>query len=117
MFSQIATLTRSRTRGRTLPALAIATLLISVFVPLSASKYGAPPDSSAKSGFDFGKLHLSFEPNVGQASAPAQYVARAPGSTIYFSPSGVAVAVQSVASDQAANAAKAADAKDAGQFK
>jgi hypothetical protein len=124
MITRIAMLTRPRTRRRALPAIAIVTLLISAFLPLSATRFDASQGNGTKPGLDLGKLHLSFEPNVGQASGPARYVARAPGGTIYFSPSGVAVEVQSVeagqgrvpGNDRGSSTAKTADAKDAGQL-
>jgi hypothetical protein len=37
----------------------------------------------------FGKLPLSFEPNVGQSGLAARFVAHASGATFYFTPSGI----------------------------
>ena len=44
---------------------------------------------------DWGKLPIHFEPNVGQASPPAQFVAHAPGGTLYFAPSEVMLSLPS----------------------
>jgi hypothetical protein len=99
-----------------LPALIAVSLLVGAILPLSVTKFYPREDANAKPSLDLGQMRLSFEPNVGQASAPSSFIARAPGSTIYFSPSGVAIEVQSVGADQAAGAAKTANIKDAGQL-
>src|SRR5690349_5403620 len=52
-------------------------------------------------------LPLAFEPNTGQTTTPARFIARAPGSTIYFSPAEVAIAVEPVAADRSAGTADA----------
>jgi hypothetical protein len=114
MFMQIA---KTRTRGWKLPALIAGALLIIVSLPLSVATYYPREDSKTKPGLDFGKTRLSFEPNVGQASAPARFVARAPGSTIYFSPADVSIEVQSVAADNGAETASITDSTDAGQLR
>jgi hypothetical protein len=55
-------------------------------------------------------LPLAFEPNAGQADPPARFIARAPGSTISFSPSAVAIAVESVTAGRGASAGAEQDA-------
>src|SRR5687767_14940864 len=93
MFTQIA---RLRTRRRVFTTLITVTLLLSVTLTLSVTKDYPQEDGNSVSGLDVDKLALSFEPNEGQASAPARFIARAPGSTIYFSPSDVAIEVKSI---------------------
>lgn len=75
-------------------------LLVSAILPLSVTNYYPQEEGNPKPDLDVGKVTLSFEPNEGQASAPVRFIARAPGSTIYFSASGVAIDVKSVAADQ-----------------
>jgi hypothetical protein len=103
MFMQVA---RRRSRRLVLPAFISAVLLVSAILLLSVTKYDAQEEGNAKSGLVFGMLALSFEPNEGQASAPARFVTRAPGSTIYFSPSDVAIEMRSVSVPGASTDAK-----------
>src|SRR6476660_3546922 len=110
MFMRVARLT---TRGQTLPTLIGVALLVSVFVTLSITRHYPHEDGNAKPGLDVGKLPLSFEPNVGQVSVPAKFIARAPGSTIYFSPSDLAIEVESVVPDHRAITAGIAHGENA----
>src|SRR5690349_13197080 len=100
MFTRVA---RTLTRGWILAALIIVAILVSAILPLSMAKHSPHEDGSARPSLDLGNMRLSFEPNVGQASAPSNFLARAPGSTIYFSPSGMAIEVQSAAASQVAS--------------
>jgi hypothetical protein len=47
------------------------------------------PSLPAKESVAFAALPLLFERNAGQAAAPARYLARSSGVTLYFAPSGV----------------------------
>src|SRR5215218_7615414 len=64
----------------TLAALSLTALATTL--PHGELPVTAPP-------LDLSRLPLNFEPNVGQALAPAQYVAHTPLGTLHFSPSGV----------------------------
>jgi hypothetical protein len=102
MFTQID---RLRARGWVFPVLMSVALMLGAVLKLSVTQYSPHEGSNAKPVLDAGKLTLSFEPNDGQASGPARFLARAPGSTIYFSPSDVAIQVESTAADQGAGTA------------
>src|SRR4051812_36498883 len=69
-----------RMRQWMLPALASVALLVGTILALAVANYRPNESSTPKPGLDADKLALSFEPNDGQASAPARFIARAPGS-------------------------------------
>ena len=91
--------------------LALLALVALLSAPLTAERRGALPASPVHLP-DLARLPLAFEPNTGQANAPARFIARAPGSTLYFSPSEVAIAVEAV---PAAQGASTPEDQDAGQ--
>src|SRR5688500_18596141 len=100
MFTRIA---GNRTRGWLLPALISAALLVSLNITSSVTKYHPQEDGKTKPNLNAQQnLALSFELNGGQASAPTRFIARAPGSTIYFSPSEVAIVIETT-TDQGAD--------------
>ncbi|HKP51047.1 MAG TPA: SBBP repeat-containing protein [Chloroflexia bacterium] len=74
-----------------LKVLAIMSLLVGLLVP--STLRWATPDSTPTSlrSLDFGKLPLSFEPNVGQADSAVRYLAHTAGGTLFFTPSNVAL--------------------------
>jgi hypothetical protein len=72
-------------------------LLVGAIVTSAVTTYLPHETGTTNPALDVGKMALSFEPNDGQTSATTRFIARAPGSTIYFSPSDVAIEVQSAA--------------------
>src|SRR4051794_5925006 len=58
------------------------------------SRYSALPLQTANLT-DLSKLPLSFEPNMGQTDPQVRFLTRVPGGNVYFTPSGVALALRS----------------------
>jgi hypothetical protein len=60
----------------------------------------------------FGKLPMQFEPNVGQTDSSVRFMARGPGGTIYFTPSGVTLSLKTGASAQESGVGTASNLVD-----
>ena len=75
-----------------LSVLLIGAGLLALFLSRSATAV-AP-----RAPFDLSKLQLSFEPNVGQTGNSVQYLAHAPGASLFFATDGVTLAINTTGS-------------------
>jgi hypothetical protein len=73
-------------------SLMFALLVGAVVTPLMRS--AAPSLPAPGQGFDAGKLPLVFEPNMGQSSAPAHFLTRTPWASVFFTTSGLTLALR-----------------------
>jgi hypothetical protein len=93
-MSMISTFPTSKARQYTLTLIALAVLVLGTSVTL-ARQAGAIPASIPLP--QWGQLPLSFEPNVGQTAPAVQFQVRAPGGTLGFLPTEVALALPAAA--------------------
>ena len=73
-------------RISTTPSVAGGAKVVAAVVP--RRRCPVSPTASSRAGEAYGQLPLSFEPNVGQAGGPFQFLARGSGYGLFLSPTG-----------------------------
>jgi hypothetical protein len=66
-------------------------------------RIAAPALHIPEQSFDVGKLPLVFEPNRGQSSAPAHFLTRTPWASVFFTTSGLTLALRDGTTSQVAD--------------
>lgn len=83
------------------PVLVVALFLSMLLVGAGLSALfvsGSTTAVAPRASFDLSKLQLSFEPNVGQTGSSVQYLAHAPGASLFFATDGVTLDINAAGS-------------------